>query len=332
MRAEQHDQRRSADGEVDAPGARRSSRVARDVVLGRVAERHQRADARARATASSSNGSKRQRAGARSARSLDAAAGSALWAACSSACREAPRTQLLLTPNQSSRIRRAAGAAASAPKPPCSTVDGDDDRPRLVGHVGDVPGLVGLPRALGGAGLAVDRVASCGQPAKTSADVPPRLARRSAQAVEDRLAVAPGRSSTRARRRRARCCWSSRPPASSTRRPRCGRAHLAAVGDRRVGDRHLQRRGLQVALADREVDVVAQRPGRVSEMPQACPRAGARRPPRASRPARARRGRGSSAAELAGQVDAGRAGRGRGARAHVWSALAPSALSSAPSV
>jgi hypothetical protein len=33
---------------------------------------------------------------------------------------------------------------------------------------------------------------------------------------------------------------------------------LAAVLDRRVGDRHLQRRGLHVALADREVDGVAE--------------------------------------------------------------------------
>ena len=40
------------------------------------------------------------------------------------------------------------------------------------------------------------------------------------------------------------------------------RAHdPAAVGERRVGDGHLQRRGLQVALADREVDVVADGPG-----------------------------------------------------------------------
>src|SRR6185436_10110951 len=35
---------------------------------------------------------------------------------------------------------------------------------------------------------------------------------------------------------------------------------LAAVLDRRVGDRHLQRRRLHVALADGEVDVVAERP------------------------------------------------------------------------
>src|SRR5919107_5147371 len=34
--------------------------------------------------------------------------------------------------------------------------DRDDDRARLVGHVGDVPGLVGLPGPLDGAGLAVD--------------------------------------------------------------------------------------------------------------------------------------------------------------------------------
>ena len=35
---------------------------------------------------------------------------------------------------------------------------------------------------------------------------------------------------------------------------------VAAVGDRRVRDRHLQRVGLQIALADREVDVVAHGP------------------------------------------------------------------------
>ena len=37
----------------------------------------------------------------------------------------------------------------------------------------------------------------------------------------------------------------------------------AAVGERRVGDRHLQRVGLQVALAGRQLDVVAGRPGPV---------------------------------------------------------------------
>ena len=42
-----------------------------------------------------------------------------------------------------------------------------------------------------------------------------------------------------------------------------GRDDRAAVGDRRVGDRHLQRVGLQVALAGGELDVVAGRPGPV---------------------------------------------------------------------
>ena len=37
--------------------------------------------------------------------------------------------------------------------------------------------------------------------------------------------------------------------------------HGAAVGQGRVGDRHLQRVGLQVALAGRQLDVVAGRPG-----------------------------------------------------------------------
>ena len=58
----------------------------------------------------------------------------------------------------------------------------------------------------------------------------------------------------------------TRPAASSTCMPTWGRGDRAAVGDRRVGDRHLQRVGLQVALADREVDVVARRPGPVGEL------------------------------------------------------------------
>ena len=36
----------------------------------------------------------------------------------------------------------------------------------------------------------------------------------------------------------------------------------ASVAERRIGDRHLQRVGLQVALPDREVDVVAALHGR----------------------------------------------------------------------
>ena len=52
------------------------------------------------------------------------------------------------------------------------------------------------------------------------------------------------------------------PLPSSIAWPRCGRDDRAAVGQRRVGDRELQRRGLQVALADGEVDVVARRPRR----------------------------------------------------------------------
>ena len=42
--------------------------------------------------------------------------------------------------------------------------------------------------------------------------------------------------------------------------PRCGRTTLPLVDDRRVGGGHLERRRLEVALADREVDVVARRP------------------------------------------------------------------------
>ena len=58
----------------------------------------------------------------------------------------------------------------------------------------------------------------------------------------------------------------TRPAASSISMPTCGRGTRAAVGQRRVGDGHLQRRGLQVALADGEVDVVAHRPRAVGEL------------------------------------------------------------------
>ena len=71
------------------------------------------------------------------------------------------------------------------------------------------------------------------------------------------------------------------------------RGHDApAVGDRAVGDRHLERVGLQVALPDGEVDVVAGRPGPVGEV--------------LAEQAVAPRGRRHEAGDLAGEVDPGR--------------------------
>ena len=71
------------------------------------------------------------------------------------------------------------------------------------------------------------------------------------------------------------------------------RHDAAAVGDGAVGDRHLERVGLQVALAHGQVDVVARAPGPVGEV--------------AAEQAVAPLGRRHQAGALAGKVDPGRA-------------------------
>ena len=78
------------------------------------------------------------------------------------------------------------------------------------------------------------------------------------------------------------------------------RDHAAAVRDRAVGDRHLQRVGLQVTLADGEVDVVARCPGPVGQLLAE----------EAVSPGR----RGHEAADLTGKVDPGRVAEAEAAR------------------
>ena len=96
--------------------------------------------------------------------------------------------------------------------------------------------------------------------------------------------------------------WITRPAGVLDRcRPTCGRTMLPPLATVGVGDRQLQRAGLQVALADREVDVVADRPGAVGvavPVELVAPLRGrhqARRPRPAGRCRSARRGRASSA-------------------------------------
>ena len=73
-------------------------------------------------TASSSNGSKRIGWRVVSVEVVDAAVDRALGRRAHQKVADFPVTSFFCTPNQSERIRRAAGAAVSAPKPPCSTV------------------------------------------------------------------------------------------------------------------------------------------------------------------------------------------------------------------
>ena len=160
---------------------------------------------------------------------------------------------------RSARIRqrdRGGGVGAEA-----AVLDGhrDDDRPRRV--------RARRRRTRTGRRAAGARPCrSCRRPGsgpgssrrRPSAEVPSACVAR-CRPVEDRLAVA--RVDRRPCARRASGSAGSRCPAVVLDRHPEVRAHdAAAVGDRGVGDRHLQRRGLQVALADREVDVVADRP------------------------------------------------------------------------
>ena len=97
---------------------------------------------------------------------------------------------------------------------------------------------------------------SCGQPAKTGVDVPPGSCAARAQAVEHRLLV--GRVDLHVARRAGLDLLHGAPDGVLHLEPDVRPRHAAAVGDRRVGDGHLQRRDLDLALADREVRVVAE--------------------------------------------------------------------------
>ena len=97
-----------------------------------------------------------------------------------------PAMICFLTPNHCERISRTAGAAACAPKPPDSIGRRHDDRSDRVGHVGDVPRLVGSAGELGGAGLAEDLLRERAHHVERGAAL---LLRGGVQAVADRLQV-----------------------------------------------------------------------------------------------------------------------------------------------
>ncbi len=166
-----------------------------------------------------------------------------------------------------SRIRAATGAAESTPKPPRSTVTATTILGLSAGRHGDVPGLVGQREpalgeaALGGPGLAGD---VDGEVAEHRVGGAALLHRGPAQAGHDRRLRLLGDLDLALRRRVDLLQGLAGDALDSLGQVRAH--HRAAVGDRRVGDRHLQRVGLQVALADGEVDVVARRPLAVGEL------------------------------------------------------------------
>src|SRR4051812_30689058 len=138
--------------------------------------------------------------------------------------------------------------------------DGEHDRPALVGHEAHVPRLVAVARALGGAGLAEDGEVLLVPALEHVGRRAARLRGGGVQALEDRLAG--GLVEVHAARGAGVDLLQLATGRRVLDRDAEVRAHDAAVVlDRGVGDRHLQRRGLEVALADGEVDVVADRPG-----------------------------------------------------------------------
>ena len=159
------------------------------------------------------------------------------------------------TPNHCERIKRAAGAAVSAPKPP--RLDRHDDHDRLAAVLDEarVPRLIRVRLALDGARLTVDLVREVLEEVGRG---PAVLAGGAAQAVEHDLAVA-GVDLDLALRL-GRELRDGHAVAVLDRLAEVRLDDRAAVGQRRVGDRDLQRRRLQIALADGEVDAVAGRP------------------------------------------------------------------------
>src|SRR3954466_526348 len=187
-----------------------------------------------------------------------------------------------------------------------AVLDRDPDHNRGLGGVDEahVPRLVvGAVEPLGRAGLAEHRVAAL---------IPalPDVGRRAVdggvvQAVEDRLPD--GRIDRHMRRGSGLDALEQAPGAGVLHGGAEVRAHaMVAVGQDRVDHGHLQRRGLQVALADGEVDLVALGPravGAVGDPARVAFLLAAGRLLRVE--AIAPRAVGYGAAELAGRVDAG---------------------------
>ena len=133
--------------------------------------------------------------------------------------------------------------------------DGDDLRVR-VRRQHRVPGLFVLAVAFGGAGLAGDFDREV---AEDLVGGPARALRGLVQAFEDRRRGSRGRSGRGAARRVEFLDHAAEGVVDFLADVRGD--DRAAVAERRVGERHLQRVGLQVALAGGELDVVAGRPG-----------------------------------------------------------------------
>ena len=212
-----------------------------------------------------------------------------------SAARRAPRLRRRSRLPRSSRRRRSAGSGRGR-----ATTYQDWSR---------------WPARSRGSGLAGDRDREAAEDRVGGAA---GLLRGVVQAFEDRRAVLRGRSRRGARGAGSISC-TTRPAASSTSHADVRAHDRAAVGERRVGDRHLQR----VRPAGR--------PGR--------PRAGCcRRPTRAGRcgpccrAGCATAGVGSRPVGLAGQVDPGRRGRSRACCAHFCSGSPCRRRPRAPSV
>ena len=155
-----------------------------------------------------------------------------------------------------SRICSAAGAADSAPKPPSSTVTMVTIRGSGYGARTAYQDWSAWP---GRCAVPVLPATSTGKPPKTPYEVPGGPGRPGAALRGSRAAVAG-----------AILTWRARLRVEFLQHPAGGVLDFhadvrgddrAVVAERGVGDRQLQRVGLQVALAGRQLDVVAGRPG-----------------------------------------------------------------------
>ncbi len=134
--------------------------------------------------------------------------------------------------------------------------EGDDTRIRVRGEDA-VPGLVRVAGALGGAGLAGDRDREAAEDCRTRSRSPFCAASCSPSRIAARYSGSMGTCAARLG------VEFLQHPAGRVvdLQADVGGDDRAAVGERRVGDRHLQRVGLQVALPGGELHVVSRRPG-----------------------------------------------------------------------